>query len=108
MPEESLSLPGLSLARVEEAAIRAAFVRLNGNRRAMARELRVSRSTLLRKLARYGLRVPRKQKPRHLLEEDIARAFEWHRRQLVEDLRIADSTFIRWLNKSAPFAVEEG
>jgi len=101
-------LPGRSLAQIEDAAIRSAFSRFNGHRGKMRRELRISKSSLLRKLAKLGLRTTRKQRPRHLQEEDIARAFEKHRRQIAEELGIADSTFIRWLNKSAPFRVDEG
>src|SRR3954463_5473035 len=105
MPEDLISLPGRSLASLEEAAIRSAFVRLKGNRRRMITELRISKSQLLRKLLKLGLRG--KQAPRHLQEADLARAFAWHRKAICAELHIADSTLVRWLNNSAPFRVEE-
>jgi transcriptional regulator with PAS, ATPase and Fis domain len=107
MPDDLIVLPVRTLAQVEEAAIRSAFARLNGNRVRIMRELRISKSALLRKLAKLGLRTPRKERPRHLQEADITRAFERHRREIAAELRIHDSTLIRWINKSAPFAVEE-
>ena|ERR1700674_2541150 len=104
---EWVVLPGKTIAQIEEAAIRSSFARLSGNRLRMMRELRISKSTLLRKLAHLGLRATQKQRPRHLQEQDIARAFARHRAQIEEELKISDSTFVRWLNSKAPFAVEE-
>src|SRR6266481_4511470 len=100
MADDVISLPGRTLADVEEAAIRSAFARFGGHRPRMMRELRISKSGLLRKLSKLGLRTART--PRHRQEADIARAFMRHRREIAAELRIADSTFIRWLNKSAP------
>jgi len=49
----------MTLAKIEEAAIRASFDRHRGNRRHMRAELGIGRTTLLRKLDRLGLRKPR-------------------------------------------------
>src|SRR4051812_1520591 len=100
-------LPGRSLADVEADAIRACFERTKGNRRQMARELGLSKSTLLRKLDRLGLRHRTPRLLRRLREQDLERAFKRHRRQIAMELRIQDSTLLRWLNSKAPFAVEE-
>lgn len=105
MADDLISLPGRTLASLEDEAIRSAFVRLKGTRSRMMRELQISKSSLLRKLVKLGLRG--KQTPRHLQEADIARAFLRHRRMIAVELRIQDSTFVRWLNSKAPFAVEE-
>jgi hypothetical protein len=105
MPEDPIWLYGLTLAEIEEAAIRAAFLRWKGNRRRMRLELGLSKSSLLRKLVRFGLRGRRKR--RHLTESDLADCFQRHRKAIAVELRIADSTFIRWLNSKTPFAVEE-
>ena len=51
-----LPLAGRTLAALEEAAIRAAHGRHEGNRRAIADELGIARSSLLRKLDQLGLR----------------------------------------------------
>ena len=100
-----LFLPGRSLAEIEAAALRAAFVRFKGNRAAIGRAMGLSRFSVLRKLARLGLRQPRRVL--HLREQDIARAFERLRQAIVTELKIHDSTLARWLNKQGPFAVEE-
>ena len=102
---EWVVLPGKTLAQIEEAAIRSAHVRHGGNHTRMRRELAISKMALLRKLDRLGLRKP--LRPRHLTEADLARAFYEHRRSIAAELKIHDSTFIRWLNTRAPFAVEE-
>ena len=107
MPDDLIVLPGRTLAEVEEAAIRAAFVRHNGRRRPMMRELQISKMTILRKLSKLGLRTSGKPRPRHLQEADIARAFQRHRHEIAAEVKISDSTLIRWINKCAPFAVEE-
>ena len=107
MLEDLISLPCLSLAQVEEAAIRSSFARHNGNRRRMMRELGLSRMTLLRRLSKLGLRTSGKPRPRYLQEADILRAFQRHRHEIAAELKISDSTLIRWINKCAPFAVEE-
>src|SRR4051794_22561738 len=99
---DPLLLPaGLTLAEVEAAMIRASFARNGGIRCRVSAELQISKSSLLRKLTKLGLRTPRK--PRHLQEADIARSFRRHRRRLVAELGILDATFVRWLNKNAPF-----
>ena len=102
---EWLLLPGKTLAEIEAAAIRSAFLRHGGNRTRMRAELKISRMGLLRKLDLLGLRGPRKV--RHLREIDIARAFQKHRKAIAAELKIRDSTLMRWLNSKAPFAVEE-
>ena len=53
---EVLDLRGRTLASLEEAAIRAAHERHGGNRRAIADELGIARSSLIRKLDLLGLR----------------------------------------------------
>src|SRR4051794_25209670 len=80
-------LPGRSLADVEAEAIRACFERTKGNRRRMARELGISRSSLLRKLDRLGLRQRAPHLLRRLRERDLERVFDRHRRQIVAELR---------------------
>ena len=55
-PAKFVPDPGRTLAELEEAAIRAAHARHGGNRRAIASELGIARSSLLRKLDRLGLR----------------------------------------------------
>ena len=55
-PQVALALEGRTLAALEEAAIRAAHGRHDGNRRAIAGELGIARSSLLRKLDQLGLR----------------------------------------------------
>ena len=107
MPDDLISLPGLSLAQVEEAAIRSAFARHNGRRRPMMRELRLSKMTLLRRLSKLGLRTSGKPRPRHLQEADILRAFQRHRHEIAAELKISDSPLIRGINKCVPFAVAE-
>jgi regulatory Fis family protein len=104
---EWVVLPSKTLAQIEEVAIRSAFARHNGNRSKMRRELAISKMTLLRKLSRLGLREVGKPKIRHLQEADLGRAFQKHRHQILDELKISDSTLIRWINKCAPFAVEE-
>ena len=54
--ETALELRGRTLGELEELAIRSAHSRHSGNRRAIARELGIARSSLLRKLDRLGLR----------------------------------------------------
>lgn len=100
-------LPGRTLADVEADAIRACFERTKGNRQRMIRELGISKSSLLRKLDRLGLRHRVPRLVRALRERDLERAFERHRKQIATELRIHDSTLLRWLNSKAPFAVEE-
>jgi DNA-binding NtrC family response regulator len=53
---EVIDLRGRSLASLEEAAIRAAHERHDGNRRAISDELGLARSSLIRKLDLLGLR----------------------------------------------------
>jgi DNA-binding NtrC family response regulator len=52
----SVALGGRTLEELEAMAIRASFLRNHGVRRAMARELGIAKSSLLRKLAQLGLR----------------------------------------------------
>ena len=52
----SIELRGRTLEELEELAIRAALARHGGNRHAVAEELGIARSTLLRKLDALGLR----------------------------------------------------
>ena len=58
-----LDLRGKTIAQVVAAAIHACFARHNGNRRAMMRELGISKSTLLRRLDELGLRGPDTSQP---------------------------------------------
>jgi DNA-binding NtrC family response regulator len=51
-----LYLPGMSLEKVELAAIKAAHARHLGHRRSMQEELKISKSSLIRKLDELGLR----------------------------------------------------
>jgi DNA-binding NtrC family response regulator len=52
----AIELRGRTLGELEELAIRAALVRNGGKRYAVAEELGIARSTLLRKLDLLGLR----------------------------------------------------
>ena len=54
-----LDTRGLTLAQVEEAAIRASFARHGKHQRCMMQELGIAKTTLLRKLDLLGLRKPR-------------------------------------------------
>jgi DNA-binding NtrC family response regulator len=56
-------LRGRSLRELEELAVRDAYTRLGGQRRAMARELGIARSSLLRKLDELGLRGVERRVP---------------------------------------------
>jgi DNA-binding NtrC family response regulator len=58
-PAEVIDLRGQTLAALEESAIRAAHERHGGNRRGMAAELGIARSSLIRKLDLLGLRERR-------------------------------------------------
>jgi len=98
-------LPGRSLAEIEALAIRAAFFRHNGDLRKMRGELRISKSSLWRKLTKLGLH--RRRDGRRLTEGDLARAFFRHCQSIAVELSIHDSTLLKWINKRAPFAVEE-
>jgi transcriptional regulator with PAS, ATPase and Fis domain len=102
---EWLILPGKTLAEIETAAIRSSFIRHNGNRRKMLNELQCARSTLYRKLAKLGLR--RRRDGRRLIETDLARAFYKHCESIAAELNIYDSTLLKWINKHAPFGVED-
>ena len=53
---QGVDLRGKTLGELEELAIRSALLRHGGNRRAMADELGIARSSLLRKLDALGLR----------------------------------------------------
>jgi len=53
-----VDLRSRTLEQIEELAIRAAWERHRGGRGAMARELGIARSSLLRKLDELGLRQP--------------------------------------------------
>ena len=53
-----IDLRGRTLREIEGLAIRASFMRHQGKRRAMMRELGISKSSLLRKLDALGLRQP--------------------------------------------------
>jgi len=55
--EELIDLRGKTLDHLEAVAIRAAWERHAGRRGAIARELGIARSSLLRKLDALGLRV---------------------------------------------------
>ena len=52
---DALQLEGLSLAEVEREAIRLALRRHRGSRAAVVKELGISKTTLLRKIAEWGL-----------------------------------------------------
>jgi DNA-binding NtrC family response regulator len=56
LPETAVDLRGKTLAELEELAIRSSLLRHAGNRRAVAQELGIARSSLLRKLDAFGLR----------------------------------------------------
>jgi DNA-binding NtrC family response regulator len=55
-PAPADQLRGRTLEELETMAIRAAFERHNGVRRAMSKDLGIAKSSLLRKLAKLGLR----------------------------------------------------
>ncbi len=55
---DSLELAGLTLAQIEEQAIRRALLRHHGNRRAAARELGIARSTMQKRAAEFGIPQP--------------------------------------------------
>jgi DNA-binding NtrC family response regulator len=55
-PPDRVELRGRTLSELEELAVRSAHARRGGNRRAMAQELGIARSSLLRKLDQLGLR----------------------------------------------------
>jgi DNA-binding NtrC family response regulator len=55
---ELVDLRGKTLEQIEAVAIRSAWDRHGGQRGAMARELGIARSSLLRKLDELGLREP--------------------------------------------------
>ncbi|MBU1652530.1 Fis family transcriptional regulator, partial [bacterium] len=57
-PEGSISLHPAKRLLDEEAQIRAALERHNGNRSAISRELNIDRTTLWRKMRRYGITYP--------------------------------------------------
>ena len=57
-PRELIDLRGRTLEQIEALAIRSAWERHRGQRGAMARELGIARSSLLRKLDELGLREP--------------------------------------------------
>jgi hypothetical protein len=76
---------GKTLEQIEGEAIRSAFFRHKGNRKAMQSELRIGRTTLKAKLAKLGLRTPRRV--RHLTEVDLLRAFLKHRKAIATELR---------------------
>jgi hypothetical protein len=102
-----LAIPGKTLLEIETAAIRSSFVRHNGNRTKMRHELQMSRTNLLVKLDRLGLRKTRV--PRRCLKEPaIARAFWRHCQTITAELNIQDTTLLKWINRHAPFAIEEG
>ncbi len=56
LPESVVDLRGRTLGELEEFAIRSSMARHGGNRRAVANELGIARSSLLRKLDALGLR----------------------------------------------------
>jgi DNA-binding NtrC family response regulator len=58
---EKVSLRGRTLEELEQLAIRAAFERHGGVRRAMSKELGIAKSSLLRKLSALGLRNAEQQ-----------------------------------------------
>jgi transcriptional regulator with PAS, ATPase and Fis domain len=101
-----IMLRGRTLAQIEALAIRSSFARNKGVVMRIKRELEIARSTLYRKLDLLGLHKGRP--PRHLRNADIARCVLNHRKAIAKELKIADSTLIRWLNKRAPFRHEEG
>ncbi|HEY6908080.1 MAG TPA: hypothetical protein VI356_01835, partial [Myxococcales bacterium] len=79
---------------MEAAAIRSSFARLHGHRGRMVKELGISKSQLLRKLDRLGLREKHPRLVRRLRERDLERAFERHKREIAKELRISDSTLL--------------
>ncbi|HEY2031319.1 MAG TPA: hypothetical protein VGH20_19145 [Myxococcales bacterium] len=99
-------LPGKTLEEIETIAIKASFARNNRSRGKTMRELQIAKTTLLRKLDRLGLR----NKPRGrwvLTEAVLEQVFSRHCAKIVAELNINRSTLIRWINKRAPFAVDE-
>ena len=56
LPDSAVDLRGRTLAELEELAIRSSLARHGGRRRAVATELGIARSSLLRKLDALGLR----------------------------------------------------
>jgi transposase-like protein len=99
-------LPGKTLAEIETIALKSSFIRNNGSTAKIRRELRVSKSNLLRRLDKLGLRT-RGRKRWRLTEADLARAFFRHCTSIAAELNISDSTLTKWINKRAPFGVEE-
>jgi DNA-binding NtrC family response regulator len=55
-PPDRVELRGRTLSELEELAVRSAHARHGGNRRVIAQELGIARSSLLRKLDQLGLR----------------------------------------------------
>lgn len=95
---------GRTLAQIESDAIRSSYERQRGKRPRMMAELQISAASLSRKLKRLGL-AP-KAKPHTIREADLRRAFTKHRKAICRELRVMDSTFVRWLNAQTPLAPE--
>ena len=69
------------------------------------KSLREIEAGAIRALKRLGLGT--RSKLIHLTDGELARTFERHRRKMAAELGISDSTLMRWLNKTAPFATRE-
>jgi hypothetical protein len=102
-----VQLNGKTLAEVEAAAIRSAFFRLRGSRAQMRKELGISKSALLAKLDRLGLRNQKLYVSHRLTERAIALAFFKHCHAIMREVRISERTLMQWINSRAPFAIQE-
>lgn len=98
-----IMLRGRTLGQIEAAAVRSSYLRNNGNVSAMRRELGLAKTTIYRRLRRLGL-CRNGPRVRHLRESDIAQAFQRHRRAILKELQISDSTLLAWLAKVSPLA----
>ena len=89
-----------TLREIRDAAIADAFHRHSGRVRAIARELGISHPGVCRYLRILGLAEPTRR--RQIREIDIARAFQKHRAAICFELKIQDSTLMRWIEKRLP------
>jgi hypothetical protein len=89
--------------RDQTATIKVCFLRNNGSTAGIYRELPVSKTTLLKKLDKLGLRKTGRGRWR-LTDADLARAFRRHCASIAAELNISDTTLLNWINGRAPFA----
>ena len=96
-PEQWIAFVGKTLREIERAAILAAFIRLGGDRRRMAIELGIAKTTLIRHLLRMGIRRGQKPLRRGARDIEIARSFQKHRLLIATELKIPDRRLMEWL-----------